>query len=72
MNQAAKEIRSGLRELLDTPADEAAKAATVHDAPKAPPAKVVDRSSQTLIVTAAYYAFRHFSQYIGASIGLIR
>lgn len=25
---------------------------------------VVDRSTQTLIVTAAYYAFRHFSQYI--------
>src|SRR5690606_6056391 len=25
---------------------------------------VVDRSNQTLIVTAAYYAFRHFSQYI--------
>lgn len=42
MNQAAKEIRSGLRELLDTPADEAAKAATVHDRPVAPPVKVSD------------------------------
>jgi glutaredoxin len=38
MNQAAKEIRSGWRELLDTPPGDAEKGAAVHGRPPASPA----------------------------------